>query len=107
MIPENREITEEAMLAELAALKAGRISEEELAAARSSLDHSYRQLADNPAALCDFYGGRMLAGCYETVEEWRERLARVTLAEILEVGETIDAGAIFFLNGTLEGEDEE
>ena len=49
----------------------------------------------------------MLAGCYETVEEWRERLARVTLAEILEVGEMIDAGAIFFLNGTLEGEDEE
>lgn len=106
MIPENRAITEEAMLAELAALQSGNISAEELDAARSSLDHSYRQLADNPAALCDFYGGRLLAGYYETVEEWREKLSCVTLSDILEVGEHIKTGAVFFLNGTLEEDDE-
>ena len=107
MTPENRAVTEEAMLAELAALKAGHISAEELDAARSSLDHSYRQLADNPAALCDFYGGRLLSGHYETVEEWRQKLARVTVADIAEVAERIDVGAVFFLNGTLDEEEDE
>lgn len=107
MIPENRVVTEEAMLAELAALQAGSITAEELDAARSSLDHSYRQLADNPAALCDFYGGRLLAGHYETVAEWREKLSHVTVSDILEVGERIKTGAVFFLNGTLDEEEDE
>lgn len=106
MKPENRQITEEAMLEEFYALQRGNITAGELEAARRSLDHSYAHLFDHPGALCDFYLGRVLAGNPDTVSEWRQKVAAVRLDEIVEVAQSLGVGAAFFLKGTLEEDDE-
>ncbi len=106
MKPENRAITEEAMLAEFAALQRGEISDVELHAAKKALANTYRAAGDNPAVLSRFYVGRELAGAFETVDSWRERIERVTREEIVEAANRISLGAVFFLKGTEQGEGE-
>ncbi|MBE6595535.1 MAG: insulinase family protein [Ruminococcaceae bacterium] len=104
---ENRAVAEEAMLQQLADIKAGRISDTELLAARRSIEHSYRQSGDNPGVLARFYTGRILAGNGETVEEWQARLDRVTLPDIVEAAAHVAHRATFFLKGTKTGEEDE
>ncbi|MBQ8358270.1 MAG: insulinase family protein [Clostridia bacterium] len=107
MTPENRGITEEAMLEEFAALAAGKITDTEFEAAQRSLDHSYRQIFDNPAVLSDFYAGRALIGNTDTVESFRAAVGAVTKEDVIEAAEHIRKGATFFLKGTLDKEEGE
>ena len=107
MTPENRRVTEEAMLEEFYALSRGEISDTELNAARRSLDHSYRQALDNPAALASFYGSRALIGNSDTVDSFRAAVGAVTKADVVEAAAHLRHGATFFLKGTLEGEEVE
>ena len=103
---ENRAVTEEAMLAELAALKRGEISDVELHAAKKALANTYRAALDNPAVLSRFYVGRVAAGAYQTLDAWRERLMRVTREEIAMAADRIDLGSVYFIKGTENGEGE-
>jgi predicted Zn-dependent peptidase len=106
---DHRAVTEEAMLGEFAAMARGEITQTEFDAARHSLDHSYRHVADNPAALCDFYAGRALAGNTDTVSDFRAALARTTREDVIEAASHIRHGATFFVRGTYaadEGEEE-
>lgn len=105
MTPENRTLTEEAMLQEFSAIAKGNISKTELEAAHHSLAHSYRQVFDNPAALSDFYAGRDLIGSPDTVESFRDAVSRVTRDDVIEAAEHIRQGATFFLKGTLDAEE--
>ena len=107
MKPQNRAVTEEAMLAEFAAIKAGQITDTEMEAARRSLDYSCRQLYDVPSALCDFYDGRRLIGTNQTVEDCRLAIQSVTREQVVEAASHFEHGATFFLKGTLEGEEGE
>ena len=107
MKPENRAVTEEAMLTEFADLAAGRISDVELEAAKRSLAYSCRQIFDMPSALCDFYDGRALIESAQTVDEYRETLLGVTREQVMEAASHVRHGATFFLKGTLEGEEDE
>ena len=95
------------MLAELEAIRGGHISDTELQAAHRSLDHSYRQAFDNPAALADFYAGRALIGNTDTVDDFREAVGRVTRSDVIEAASHLRLGAVFFLKGTLDEEVEE
>ena len=103
MTPENRAITEEAMLEEFYALSRGEISDTELEAAHRSLDHSYRQVFDNPAALADFYAGRALLCNTDTVDSFRTAVSATAKEAVVEAAAHIRHGATFFLKGTLEG----
>ena len=107
MTPEHRGITEEAMLEELAAISAGHISDVEFEAAHRSLRHASRLLYDNPGALSGFYAGRALIGSSETVDDFRNAVARVTKEDVVEAAAHIQKGATFFLKGTLQGEEDE
>jgi predicted Zn-dependent peptidase len=107
MKPENREVTQSAMLSELADIARGNISQAELQAAKSSLAYSYRQAYDNPTVLSRFYAAREFACVRETVEQWSERIAAVTIDDVVAAAEQIGTGAIFFLKGTLDGEGED
>lgn len=107
MTPENRTLTEEAMLHEFSMIAEGNISETEFEAARHSLAHSYRQVFDNPAALSDFYAGRDLIGSADTVEDFRDAVSRVTREDVIEAAEHVRQGATFFLKGTLTGEEDD
>ncbi|MBO5355670.1 MAG: insulinase family protein [Clostridia bacterium] len=107
MTPENRTLTEEAILQEFAAIAKGNISQTEFEAAHRSLEYSYRQVFDNPAALSDFYAGRDLIGSSDTVENFRDAVSRVMREDVVEASEHIRQGATFFLKGTLDGEEDE
>ncbi len=102
---ENREVTEAAIRAEFDAIVRGDISETEFDAARRSITNAYRQMYDNPAALFGFYMGRALGGISETVESRREALMRVGREEVIEAASRMREGAVFFLEGTLAGEE--
>lgn len=104
---ENREVTEQAIRAEFEALRRGEITDVELDAARRSLANAYRQMFDNPGALFGFYMGRALMGSDETIEGRREALMRVTREQIVEAASHVHEGAVFFLEGTLAGEEDE
>lgn len=97
--PENRTVTEEAMLAEMISIKRGEISKAEMKAAKAALDHAYRQSFDSPATLARFYMNRALLGIEETVNEWQSRVARVTSEEVVEAAGRLPLGAVFFLDG--------
>lgn len=103
MTPENREVTENAILSEFADMQGGRISDTELLAAKRSLDLACRQALDSPGALSAFYGRRALVDIDETLEQYREAIAQVTKDDVVDVANRVQCGAVFFLKGTLTG----
>jgi len=104
---ENRAITEEAIRAEFEALLRGDITDTEFEAAKRSRDFMCRQLLDQPASLCDFYMGRHLLGICETPEQRRAAFAAVTREHLAQAALHLREGAVFFLKGTLDGEEED
>lgn len=104
---ENRAVTENAIRAEFEALLRGDITDVEWEAAKRSREFACRQLWDHPASLCDFYMGRHLLGIAQTPEERRAAYAAVTREQVAEAASHLREGAVFFLKGTLDGEEGE
>ncbi len=102
----NRTIAEEAILAQLDALREGNISDVEFHAARKSLENSYQQIYDNPFELQAFYGVRELFGITETVDECRRALLDVTKEEVAAVAKNVVYDTAFFIEGTNASESE-
>ena len=98
----NRAVTEEAMLAEFEAVKRGEITDTELDAAKRSLLNAYRQSHDSAASLARFHVGRLLVDKPEFVDDWRDKIARVTKVDVVNAAARVTEGACFFLNGTLD-----
>lgn len=103
----NRNVAEEQMLAQFEDIQHGHITKTELEAAALSLANSYRSAYDSPAVLSRFYTARAVADVPETVESWREKLARVTRNEIVEAACRVNLGAVFFLKGTENAEEDD
>lgn len=108
MKPENRAVTEEAMLDEMKHIAAGEISDFEWDAAMRSLAHVFRQFYDAPGAVAKFYATRALRGVDETIEACRDRVLAVTRSQVVEAARHLHLRAVFFLNGNgEEPEDDE
>jgi len=103
----NREIAEEAILAQLQEIRDGKISDAEFHAAKKSLENSYRQLYDNPFELQSFYGTRELFGISETIEESCIELSRVTKDDVVSLAKRVICDTVFFVEGNGEDEMEE
>ena len=101
----NREVAEKEILAQIEALRNGEISEEELDAAKKSLENVYRQLLDSPAAMESYFYGRALLGVDASLENCRERIRGVTREEIASLAQGLVLDTVYFLRGTLEGGD--
>lgn len=108
---EDKDKAYSAILRELDDVKLGRISQSEFDSAKKSLENGYRQIYDNPFELHGFYSGRMLFGIRDTVDDCRERIAKVTLEDVIAVSQGVTLDTVFFLRGTLttdvEDEDDE
>ena len=96
-----------AILAELDKIKNGKISAQELSVAKRSIINAYKQLYDSPFDLQSFYGGRMLFGIPDTIEDCIKKLSDVTVADITKLAQNVKLDAMFFVEGTLSGEEEE
>ena len=100
----NREVAEREILAQVEALRSGDISEEELTAAKKSLENVYRQLSDSPATMENYYYGRALLGVDASLERCRERIRGVTREEIVALAKELILDTVYFLEGTLSDE---
>ena len=102
--PCNRESAEREIMEQIRAVREGDISEEELIAAKKSLENVYRQLSDSPAAMESYYYGRALLDVDASLENCRERILNITKEEIVGVANGLILDTVYFLNGTLSGE---
>lgn len=98
--PDMKEVACEEILRQWERMRAGEITDEELDAAKHSLDNSYRTIEDNPHAIEGFYYGRLLEGVDMTVEECRERFAAVTRDQIVQAAVGVTPDTVYFLKGT-------
>jgi predicted Zn-dependent peptidase len=102
----NREIAEKAIFDQLEAVREGRFTEDEYNGALLSLINSYRELSDSSHGLESWYLGRLLENVSDEPDDVIARLRTVTRDEIVAVAKKVTTDTIYFLNGTLKGEDE-
>lgn len=92
--------------AQLAALAAGDISDDEWQAAQKSMENAYRQLSDSPSATEVYYLGRALAGVPVSPEEGSARIAALTREEVIQVAKQVTIDTVFVLHPTAKGEEQ-
>lgn len=92
--------------AQLAALAAGDISDDEWQAAQKSMENAYRQLSDSPSATEVYYLGRALAGIPISPEEGSARIAALTREEVIQVAKQVRVDTVFILHPTAKGEEQ-
>lgn len=104
----NRKDAEKEIFAQMQAIQEGKISDEEWAAAASSLQNAYRQIEDSPAALEGFFESRAMAGVADSIEDCRHKLAAVTKQDVIAVANGMTLDTVYFLDGLLDnGEEDE
>lgn len=103
----NRERAEEAILHEVDACRQGLITEEEVTAAKKAIETTIRAMYDEPSALISWYFKRGLIGNSESPLDYWDRIAAVTVADMAEVAASLTLDTVYFLNGTLPGEENE
>lgn len=102
---QSRAEAEAAIGEQLLQLCRGEYSDEELAMAKESLKNIYRQNEDNPASIENFYFSRSTANATLDVEECVARTEAVTREEIAELAAMLSLNVVYFLEGTLAGEE--
>lgn len=102
--PDHRERAEREILNQLEALRSGDFDENELYAAKKSLQNAYRQIQDNPAAMEGFYLGRSLYGVDYSLDATEEKILSVGREDILRVAARLTVDTVYFLNGTATSE---
>jgi predicted Zn-dependent peptidase len=95
------------ILAQLAEMARGNISDSELDTAKQSIYSDCREAEDHPEDYEEFSRMARTFGGPATIEEYREGIAGVTVEQIADVAQKTRLDTVYFLRGTLEGEDEE
>lgn len=103
--PANRDRAESEILSQIDAVRHGDFTDWEMDAAKKSLQNAYRQLEDSPMALENFYFGRTLMGVGVTAEDCRRAFDTVTRGDVIRAAEALSLDTVYFLNGTLAGEE--
>ena len=104
---ERREEAEAEIRRQLDALAAGDITDAEWQAAQKSMANAYRQLSDSPSAMEVYYLGRALAGVSVSPEEASERIAALSLEDVIRVANQMKIDTVFVLHPTGEGEEQD
>lgn len=96
----NKEVAEAAILEQFEEIRKGAISNTEFLAAKAALVNSYRQIYDNPFELQSFYGNRAFFGWSETVDDCLQRIADVTVSDVVSLAKQVVFDTVFFVEGT-------
>lgn len=107
LLPENRALAEKEILNQISAIANGEFEDEELSAAKMSLENSYRQIEDSATALESYYLGRALCEQNVSLEACRAGFAAVRREDILRVARGMTVDTVYFLNGTAPDASEE
>lgn len=94
---ENKEKSQNAILKELDDICQGKITHEELEAAKLSLINSYKTLDDNPSSLALWYVSRILCENYATPQEVVKQIQNVTKEQVSLVAGKVKLDTVYFL----------
>lgn len=95
----NKQAALDAILEQLEALRAGKLTEEDLETARRSLRNGYREITDSPGSVCSWYLGRISAGCTDSLEDAAEALETVSVADVVKVANDLQLDTVYYLEG--------
>jgi len=87
------------ILAQLEAVRTGRLEDWELEGARSTLLNAYASMGDSQGKLENFYLGQAATGQTETPEELARQVREVTPDRIFQAMETVRLDTVYFLKG--------
>ena len=97
---ENKQKAQDEIQKQLDLVKAGSISDEELSNAKKSIANTYRELEDDPAALCSWYLSRILAGDQSRPEDIIASVEKASVGDVAAVAQNIALDTVYFLKGT-------
>ena len=105
---DTKEEVEDAIAAQICAIRDGDITDEEFHAAKKSLVSGYREIEDSAAAIAVWYDNRRAAGIDTSPGETAEQVMNCTKEEIAQCAHALTQDTLYFLCGTCtDGEDEE
>ena len=106
ILPQNQQMAEKEIFAQLEHMKTKLVSKQELAMAQNSLINVLRQCTDSPAALQSYWFGRQVFyGSTITPEQCIARVKAVTAQDVMRAARAVVPDTVYFLNGTLSAEE--
>ena len=103
--PKHRANAESAIRAVLENIQNGHLSDEDVALAKISLENSYRQLPDSPAAMESYWFWSDKSKGNVAPEAHLARFLRVTPEDVVAVSRKFVQDTVYFLNATKIGEE--
>ncbi len=100
---QNFELTRDAVLAQLEAVKSGDFSDDDFENAKISLSSGYSSISDSITSLEAWYVPRIFRADTETVADRIEKIKKVTREDVIKAAEKITPEVIYFLRGALGG----
>ena len=102
-----KEEAENAIAAQIDAIRCGNITEEEFFAAKKSLVCGYREIEDSAAAIAVWYENRRAAGIATSPEETAEQVMRCTREDVARCAAALTEDTLYFLRGVCVDVEEE
>ena len=96
---ENLDVSLTEIQKQLDNMRQSEITEEEILCAKQSLMNGYRSLSDSAKALETWYLRRIIAGKSEEPEEVLEKIAALTVEDVVRVANTVVCDTVYFLKG--------
>ena len=96
---QQREKTEQAILAQLEACQNGQITQEELVAAKEAILSGLRAVYDSPGAMESFFSTAAISGLGRTPETYAQEIQTVTTEQVMDAARTVCFHSAFFLKG--------
>ena len=104
---QNKDVAEHAIINEIEEIKNGNITEDELEGARMSLISSWKSIKDDELAIINWYFSQIYWEKFVSPEEYANRCVSLTASDVAYVASTLTLHTVYFLNGTLTGEEED
>ena len=89
----------EAIFAQLQACRDGKISKEELEAAKQSILSGLRAVYDSPGAIENFFSTAAISGLNRTPQTYAKEIDAVTVEDVVVAANTVRFHSVFFLKG--------
>lgn len=102
----NYELARGAIEAQLDDIKNGKVSEQELFAAKKSIYNIYNAVSDSPNAIERFYLGRIINGIDASVSDFLKKIDALTLDDVMRAARALELHTVYFLKGERDGEGE-
>lgn len=96
---DQKETAQAAILQQLDDCRQGKITEEELHSARSSLLSTLKTMQDSPGQLDEYYLGQALVQRTRSLDELMEQLTAVTKEELVACAKGVTLDTVYFLKG--------